>query len=128
MAWEAFGVAVPPGPLPMRLGRNPDLREVELVVGDRVVARFAAAYGFRNIQTLMRKIKRGVAAEAIQKIEEVYLGEMDEAGEGGGECGAARELYQEWVQDDPGGPRARELLHTGYHKRDKTVLAAMSDW
>eukprot|EP01043_Picozoa_sp_COSAG02_P006531 COSAG02_NODE_187_length_30377_cov_3.636271_8_plen_82_part_00 len=31
--------------------------EVELVVEGRVLLRFASAYGFRNIQTLTRKLK-----------------------------------------------------------------------
>jgi Iron hydrogenase small subunit len=65
--------------------------------------------------------------QAIRRIEEVYLGEMDEDGEGE-EGEAARKLYRDWVRDVPGGILAQELLHTAYHKRDKTVLAAMNDW
>jgi hypothetical protein len=68
--------APPPGaPLPLRPGRNPDLREVTIdapapgaaaAAGAHAAAaapprplRFAAAYGFRNIQSLVRKIKLG---------------------------------------------------------------------
>ncbi len=36
-----------------------DLRECTLEVHGRCVLRFAAAYGFRNIQGLMRKIRLG---------------------------------------------------------------------
>ena len=50
---------MPPGPLPLRAVRNQDFREVSLEVEGRPVLRFAAVYGFRNIQTLMRKIKSG---------------------------------------------------------------------
>ena len=55
-----FGVAVE-GPLPFTTPRakNPDLREVTLEVGGKTVLRFAAAYGFRNIQNVVRKCKAG---------------------------------------------------------------------
>jgi iron only hydrogenase large subunit-like protein len=57
-AQELFGVQVPAGPLPYKTLRNSDFKEVTLTVDDRVVLRFATAYGFRNIQTLMRKVFR----------------------------------------------------------------------
>lgn len=53
-ASELFDVEVPPGPLPLRTLRNADFREVVLEVDGRPVLRFAAAYGFRNIRTLVR--------------------------------------------------------------------------
>ena len=57
-----FGVAVE-GPLPFTTPRakNPDLGEVTLEVGGKTVLRFAAAYGFRNIQNVVRKCKAGRA-------------------------------------------------------------------
>jgi hypothetical protein len=91
-ARELFGLELPPGPLPVKVGRNagqcclcelpcclagqtspiilpwhshptpsapPDLRELSLEAPDGTVLRFAAAYGFRNIQGLMRKVKLG---------------------------------------------------------------------
>jgi len=39
--------------------RNTDFREVTLEVGGETVLRFALAYGFRNIQNLVQKLKRG---------------------------------------------------------------------
>ena len=54
-AQELFGITIPPGPLPFKTLRNTDYREVVLEVDGRVVLCFALAYGFRNIQTLMRK-------------------------------------------------------------------------
>ena len=80
---ELHGVQLPPGPLQMRTLRNADMRETALVVEGRTVLRFAQvclalaavagvlqgtsltaplccqAYGFRNIQTLVQKLKRG---------------------------------------------------------------------
>ena len=57
-ARELFGVDVPPGPLPLRAVRNADFKEVSLEVGGAPALRFASAYGFRNIQQLMRQMKR----------------------------------------------------------------------
>ena len=38
------------------------------------------------------------------------------------------DLYAHWVHGNIGDPAARELLHTGYHKREKTVTATVADW
>lgn len=56
-AKELFNVDVS-GPLEYVVGRNPDFREVALVVDGREVLKFAIAYGFRNIQSIMTKIRR----------------------------------------------------------------------
>lgn len=39
--------------------RNNDFREVTLEANGETVLRFALAYGFRNIQNLVQKLKRG---------------------------------------------------------------------
>lgn len=39
--------------------RNPDFREVILEKDGKVLLRFATANGFRNIQNLVQKLKRG---------------------------------------------------------------------
>lgn len=39
--------------------RNPDFREVSLDVEGKTVLKFAIANGFRNIQNLVQKLKRG---------------------------------------------------------------------
>lgn len=56
-AKELFNVDVT-GPLEYVVGRNPDFREVTLVVDGREALKFAIAYGFRNIQSIMTKIRR----------------------------------------------------------------------
>jgi iron only hydrogenase large subunit-like protein len=60
-ARELYGVELDPAtPLQFTSGRNKDLREVVLTDGDgKTVLRFAQAYGFRNIQSVITKIKRG---------------------------------------------------------------------
>ena len=48
----------PSAPLEYVQGRNKDLREVTLKnEQEEVLIKFAQAYGFRNIQNIMRKIK-----------------------------------------------------------------------
>ena len=62
-AKELFGVDLPDGvALPWRAGRNQDLQEVTLEHGGATVLRFARAYGFRNIQNIVRKVKSGKSA------------------------------------------------------------------
>lgn len=53
-AKELFGVDVPwDQPLPLKTLRNADYQEVSLEHKGRTVLRFALAYGFRNIQTIV---------------------------------------------------------------------------
>lgn len=47
------------GPLEMKVVRSRDFQEVAVMHGGRCVLRGAQAYGFRNIQNLMRKIRSG---------------------------------------------------------------------
>lgn len=66
-------------------------------------------------------------AQLIERLEGLY------AAGGGGEPApeadaAVQQLYQRWVGGGPGSQPARELLHTQYHKREKTVTAALADW
>lgn len=46
------------GPLTYTPGRNPDIADVVLEVDGKVVLRFAKAYGFRNISSIVTKLKR----------------------------------------------------------------------
>lgn len=41
------------------ISRNPDFKEVLLESDGKVLLRFAIANGFRNIQNLVQKLKRG---------------------------------------------------------------------
>jgi len=57
-AFRLFGVALGPDePLPYKAQRNSDYRELVLTVAGQPVLAFALAYGFRNIQNLVRKMK-----------------------------------------------------------------------
>jgi iron only hydrogenase large subunit-like protein len=59
-AVAALGGTVPEGPLKYKSGRNPDFMEAEVPLGGEggKTLRVAKAYGFRNIQNLMRTLKR----------------------------------------------------------------------
>jgi len=54
-AKELFGVHVEH--VEYKAGKNQDFKEALLEVDGKVVLRFAAAYGFRNIQNFVRKVK-----------------------------------------------------------------------
>lgn len=59
-AQHLFGVQLQQQPLPFKVLRNADFQELQLLAPDgQALLRFATAYGFRNIQTLVRKIKSG---------------------------------------------------------------------
>ena len=58
-AKELYGVDMPPGPLPWTRGKNSDLHELELSHGGQVVLKFCRAFGFRNIQNIVRRAKSG---------------------------------------------------------------------
>ena len=140
----------------MKTLRNADFKEVTLKADGRTVLRFAAAYGFRNIQTLVRKIKR-------QACEYDYVEVMacpSACLNGGGQIKAhkgqtsqqllndldesyhAPDVVKRHPADNPLVPlvydqlvgsgqfsaAARSLLHTGYHHRTKTVSASIGDW
>ena len=62
-AHELFGVSIPPdSSLPFKPGRNPDTWTLELEMDGATVLRFAASYGFRNIQDVVRRVKNGTAS------------------------------------------------------------------
>mmetsp|Transcript_14850 Transcript_14850/g.37709 ORF Transcript_14850/g.37709 Transcript_14850/m.37709 type:complete len:497 (+) Transcript_14850:227-1717(+) len=155
-AQELFGVQVAPGPLPYKTLRNADFKEVVLTVNDQAVLRFATAYGFRNIQTLMRKIKRKQCEYQYVEIMACPSGCLNGGGQMRPKEGqSVQELIQKldetyhhqdvrprWPADNPlvryvytspnlgscYGPQARNLLHTQYHQREKSVSTAIVDW
>lgn len=153
-----FGRELLPGPLNMTQGRNPDIKECILEGGDgQKPLKFACAYGFRNIQGLMRKIKTRrceydyvevmacpsgclngggqmkprqgqTVQQLIEELENDYHGEDYLVHRQPHENPSVQALYSQWIGDGPATERSRQLLHTGYHKREKTVTAAIADW
>ncbi|KAI9318137.1 iron hydrogenase [Dichotomocladium elegans] len=149
-ARELYGIQdVPADPLRDnnngRMGKNADVREYFLLADDgRVLLRFATAFGFRNIQNIVRKIKTGKCSYHYVEVMACPGG----CANGGGQLanpnaeevmsakdwlnrveniyqsvpGVAPEqnemiktIYREWIGDDPTSDRAKRLLRTQYH-------------
>ncbi|XP_042112153.1 nuclear prelamin A recognition factor isoform X2 [Ovis aries] len=118
---------------------NKDFQEVTLEKSGEVLLRFAAAYGFRNIQNVVLKLKkgkfpyhfvevlacaggclngRGQAQTAdgrtdkalLQKMKGIYADIPVQLPEASTHV---QELYQEWL-DGTDSPRVQEALHTAY--------------
>ena len=155
-AQQLFDKQLPEGPLQMKTLRNVDFKEISLEVEGRTVLRFAAAYGFRNIQTLVRKIKRRACEYDYVEVMACPSGCLN----GGGQIKAHKGLstqqlldeldqnyhdpevaerhprqnplvaavYQQFVGGDLYSAAARDLMHTSYHHREKSVSAMIGDW
>ncbi|KXZ45175.1 hypothetical protein GPECTOR_57g465 [Gonium pectorale] len=119
--------------------------------------RFARVYGFRNIQTLLRQVKMGRCAyqyvevmacpggclngggqikpgpgvspqQLIEQLELVYA-HSDVAARAPTDNPAVAALYNHWLGGRPGSAAARQLLHTTFREREKTVTAAVvANW
>ncbi|KAE8891059.1 putative cytosolic Fe-S cluster assembly factor [Phytophthora fragariae] len=139
-AKELFNVEVN-GPLEYVAGRNPDFREVTLVVEGKEVLKFAIAYGFRNIQSIMTKIRRNKCPYHYVEIMACPSGCLN----GGGQIRpkstllaselldnvtgrfqelqvreptanpAVKYVYEKYLGGVPFSEAARAVLHTQYH-------------
>ena len=139
-AQELFGVEVT-GPLEYVVGRNPDFREVSLVVEGKEVLKFAISYGFRNIQSIMTKIRRNKCPYHYVEIMACPSGCLN----GGGQIKpkstllatellgdvtsrfqelqvrqpsaspAVKYVYEKYLGGVPFSEIARKVLHTQYH-------------
>lgn len=133
--------------------RNKDFQEVRLEKDGVVLLCFASTYGFRNIQNLVQKLKRGKSPyhfvevmacpsgclngggqvkpssgqnpkEFLQKVEELYKAEQSVLPE---DDTRVAELYQSWLHS-VGEERAKELLHTRYHTVEKMTNGLTMKW
>ncbi|GAB1300726.1 Cytosolic iron-sulfur assembly component 3 [Apodemus speciosus] len=149
-AQELFGIHV--AEITYQPLRNKDFQEVTLEREGQVVLRFALAYGFRNIQNLVQKLKRGRcpyhyvevmacpsgclngggqlkapdtdSRELLQQVERLYSMVRSEAPE---DAPGVQELYQRWLQGED-SERASRLLHTTYHAVEKTTSGLSIRW
>uniref|UniRef100_A0AC11C2L7 Cytosolic iron-sulfur assembly component 3 n=1 Tax=Ovis aries TaxID=9940 RepID=A0AC11C2L7_SHEEP len=149
-AQELFGIHVTE--VTYRPLRNKDLQEVILEREGQVLLHFAAAYGFRNIQNLVQKLKRGrcpyhyvevmacpagclngggqlkapdtPGKELLQQVERLYGLVRTEAPE---DAPGVQELYERWLQG-AGSERAGRLLHTSYHAVEKAGSGLSIRW
>ncbi|KAM9457287.1 cytosolic Fe-S cluster assembly factor narfl isoform 2-T2 [Clarias gariepinus] len=150
-AKQLFGVEVEK--LTYKTLKNKDFQEVILEKDGEVLLRFASTYGFRNIQNLVQKLKRGKSPyhfvevmacpsgclngggqlkpvadqsnkELLQQVEEAYCAEQSSAPE---ENRRVAELYHTWL-NSVSEEKARELLHTQYHAVEKSTNGLTIKW
>lgn len=133
--------------------RNPDFREVVLEKDGKEVLRFAIANGFRNIQNLVQKLKRGKSTYHYVEVMACPSGCLNGGaqvrpitGESGRELVSqleamysqlalasphenrfARRLYSQWL-DGRDSDKAKALLHTTYHEVEKSDIALNIKW
>ncbi|XP_028843447.1 cytosolic Fe-S cluster assembly factor narfl isoform X2 [Denticeps clupeoides] len=150
-ARQLFGVDVKE--LTYKTLKNKDFQEVTLEKDGTVLLRFAVTNGFRNIQNLVQKLKRGkspyhfvevmacpsgclngggqlkapaerAGKELLQQVEELYRAVPVTAPE---VDARAAQLYETWLRG-VGEERARQLLHTEYHAVEKTTNSLNIKW
>lgn len=132
--------------------RNPDFREVILEKDGVVVLRFAIANGFRNIQNLVQKLKRGKSSyhyvevmacpsgclnggaqirpeknqqqrELTAELEQIYR-LLPKSTPDNKEN---KEIYEKFF-DGCSSEKTQELLHTSYHAVEKMSSALIIKW
>jgi len=139
--------------LNFRVGRNKDFKVTELVDDEgKVILRFAVAFGFRNIQSIVRQIKIGkckydfVEVQAcpsgclnggaqvrgenrlsskriLDDVKEVYCRRL---GKATFPTSRLRHIYNDILQDEPYSLKALNWFHTQYHAVPK--MSAGSTW
>ncbi|MEQ2223979.1 hypothetical protein ILYODFUR_002653 [Ilyodon furcidens] len=133
--------------------RNKDFQEVRLERDGTVLLCFASTYGFRNIQNLVQKLKRGKSPyhfvevmacpsgclngggqvkpsssqnqkDLLHLVEELYKAERPLLPENDTRVA---ELYETWLHT-LGEERAKQLLHTKYHTVEKMTNGLTIKW
>uniref|UniRef100_A0A4W3JSW9 Nuclear prelamin A recognition factor-like protein n=1 Tax=Callorhinchus milii TaxID=7868 RepID=A0A4W3JSW9_CALMI len=133
--------------------RNRDFQEVTLEKDGAAVLRFALAYGFRNIQNLVQKLKRGkltyhyvevmacpsgclngggqiraegpkASKDLLQQVEELYSNVKVQAPEVNQRV---QELYHQWLNHSDSNS-IEKSLHTQYHAVERTSSALNIKW
>ncbi|NWU98538.1 NARFL factor, partial [Upupa epops] len=150
-ARELFGIQV--DRIHYKPLKNKDFQEVTLEKDGVVLLHFALAYGFRNIQNLVQKLKRGKSPyhyvevmacpsgclngggqikleggesskEQLQRVESLYESLPPRLPE---QHRAVRELYERWL-GGAGSREAERALHTRYHAVEKPGASFSIKW
>ncbi|XP_063512456.1 nuclear prelamin A recognition factor isoform X3 [Pongo pygmaeus] len=132
---------------------NKDFQEVTLEKNGEVLLRFAAAYGFRNIQNMILKLKKGKFPYHFVEVLACAGGCLNGRGQAQTPDGHAdkallrqmegiyadipvrrpessahvQELYQEWLEGI-NSPKAREVLHTTYQSQERGAHSLDIKW
>lgn len=132
--------------------RNPDFKEISLERDGKPVLSFAVANGFRNIQNLVQKLKRGKSTYHFVEVMACPSGCLNGGAQirpGGGDSvremtAQLIELYERLPQsilpnsetnhiygqflDGMASDKAESLLHTNYHAVEKMDTALNIKW
>lgn len=134
--------------------RNTDFKEVNLEINGEVKLRFALAYGFRNIQNIVQKIKKGtcqyhyveimacpsgclngggqirdeqtntLSKDLLERVEKVYNSVRNQAAN---ENLFVKSLYEdEWLNNE--ASEINKHLHTTYHQVEKITNGLSIKW
>jgi len=141
------------GEIAFKTKRNKDFQEISLQVDSKPVLCFAKAYGFRNIQNLVRKLKQGkelpyqfveimacpggctngggqipavspdTPKQLAVRVEEIYHDRNIVAPTSNK---LFNEVYSEWLKDDVSARKS--TFHTQYHAREAFQSDLMIKW
>lgn len=143
-AKQLFGIHV--DAIVYRNLRNPDFREAILERDGQVLLRFAVANGFRNIQNLVQKLKRGKSAYHYVEVMACPSGCLNGGAQTRPEPGTTARDHLQQVEalhaslpraDPETGdalevraslPDAETMLHTSYHAVEKMNTALNIKW
>lgn len=142
------------GPLQYKTLRNQDFQEVTVEVEGHPPLKMALAYGFRNIQNIVQKVKRGkcpyqfveimacptgcnngggqlkpeVGEETMKERLERVTGLYNSVVSATPDCvPGIEDLYNKWL-GGANSDKARQMLHTTYHGVEKMDNALTIKW
>lgn len=150
-AKELFGMTY--DKLEYKALRNPDFKEVILEKDNKILLRFAIANGFRNIQNLVQKLKRGKSQYHYVEIMACPSGCLNGGAQVRPQEGITpkevtieldklyktlpvatpednrivKELYDTWLNGQD-SDKSNALLHTKYHAVEKAQTALNIKW
>ncbi|XP_054716273.1 cytosolic iron-sulfur assembly component 3-like isoform X2 [Uloborus diversus] len=132
--------------------RNQDLKEIVLEKNGEVLLRFAIANGFRNIQNIVQKLKRGKSTyhfvevmacpsgcinggaqvravdetpkELLSKVEEIY---HSLPARNSKENAVVQDLYERWLEGED-SLKCKQMLYTQYHAVEKISSGLLIKW
>lgn len=149
------GIDIPGNCVPIKHGRNTDIRESNLSLPSGRQLQFGIVNGFRNIQGLVRKIKSNKCGYDYVEVMACPSGCIN----GGGQIPVGSEnrntntrmkdslvllannptqlansilqcclVYKHWIQDSPGSKNALQRFSTTYKERKSIGAGSVVDW
>uniref|UniRef100_A0A915I5Z8 Iron hydrogenase large subunit C-terminal domain-containing protein n=1 Tax=Romanomermis culicivorax TaxID=13658 RepID=A0A915I5Z8_ROMCU len=145
---EVFGVNVAENePIPLSFSKNKDFREATLTLDGKCVLKMAYCYGFRNLQNIVQKLRRGKCSfdyvEAMAcpggclngggQIRSTNFDDVCEKYESSTKmwpdnCEITNKIARDWFECEYENEKAVQLLYTDYHVIEKAVLPLAIKW